>query len=59
VAVSASTIATDPNVSGSSGSTPNGNAEIERAHLDVVGDLLIDLLIERHTPEPRTERALH
>ena len=26
--------------------------ELARAHLDVEGDLVVDLLIERHTPQP-------
>ena len=29
--------------------------QLARAHLDVEGELLVDLLIERHTPQPRTE----
>ena len=33
--------------------------ELARAHLDVQGELLVDLALERHTPQPRTERALH
>ena len=28
-------------------------------HLDMQGKLLVDFLIDRHTPEPRTQRTLH
>ena len=33
--------------------------ELARPHLDVKGDLLVDLLIERHAPQPRSKGALH
>jgi hypothetical protein len=33
--------------------------QLARAEFDVKSELLIDLLIERHTPEPRTEGTLH
>ena len=31
--------------------------ELARAHLDVEGELFVDLLVERHAPQPRAERA--
>ena len=33
--------------------------ELARPHLDVQGELLVDLLIDRDAPQPRTQRALH
>ena len=33
--------------------------ELARPHLDVKGKLLVDLLIERHAPQPRTQRPFH
>ena len=33
--------------------------QLARAHLDVQRDLLIDLLIERHSPQPGTKGSLH
>ena len=33
--------------------------ELARAHLDVQRELFVDLLLERHAPQPRTEGALH
>ena len=29
--------------------------ELARAHLDVQGELFVDLLLERHAPQPRTQ----
>ena len=33
--------------------------ELARAHLDVQRDLFVELLIERHAPQPRTQGTLH
>lgn len=33
--------------------------ELARPHLDVEGELLVDLLIDRHAPEPRAKGVLH
>ena len=41
-----------------SGSIPRSTSS-RRSHLEVEGDLLVHLLIERHAPQPRTEGALH
>ena len=33
--------------------------ELARAHLEVQRDFFVELLIERHAPQPRTQRTLH
>ena len=33
--------------------------ELARAHLDVQGQLFVDLLVDRDAPQPRTKRTLH
>jgi hypothetical protein len=38
---------------------PRRAAALAPPHLDVEGELLVDLLLDRHPPEPRAQRAFH